>query len=155
MSKYLFSTVFSGLIFAALALQIARADTSSPIGTVREAAADFNKGDLKGFAALCAPTAYVIDDFAPYQWDGANACAAWGKAVAASLKNQHIVGAIVTFGTPWQVATTGNIAYVVVPASLRMSRNGRPVAENGSVLTAVLRKSGSGWVMTSWSWAQH
>lgn len=155
MKKYLGFAAMALLTSAMLAPQGARADTSSPIGTVRQAAADFNKGDLKGFAALCAPTAYVIDDFAPYQWDGANACAAWAKAVAASLKNQHIVGAIVTFGTPWQVATTGDTAYVVVPASLRMSRNGKPVAENGSVLTAVLKKTGGGWVMTSWSWAQH
>jgi len=136
--------------------EICRAsDSSAAIAVVHAAGAAFNRGDLKAFAALCDSPAYVIDDFAPHQWDGPDACTNWANALTANMKQNGIANGVVVFGEPWHAAVTGNIAYVVVPATLTYTQKGKPVKEAGSVWTLVLRKTANGWRITSWAWAQH
>ncbi len=36
----------------------------------------FNKGDVKTAVAACADQTSIIDEFAPYSWDGPGACSA-------------------------------------------------------------------------------
>jgi ketosteroid isomerase-like protein len=141
--------------FLSLSLVCRASDSSDAMATVKAVAAAFNRGDLKGFAALCDSPAYVIDDFPPHQWDGPDACANWADALSAEMKRDQIAGAKVAFGTPWQVAVNGGVAYVVVPATLSYRQKGKPVKDSASVFTVVLRKTVSGWRITSWSWAQH
>ena len=151
-----FALIASAAAMAVLWTPVAgAAANSSPTTTVNAVAAAFNRGDLKGFAAFCDSPAYVIDDFPPHQWDGPNACDDWATAVAADMKKNKITNAKVALGTPWHSAITGNVAYVVVPATLAYLQNGKPVKETGSVWTVVLHKTASGWLMTSWSWGQH
>jgi ketosteroid isomerase-like protein len=130
-------------------------DSSDAVATVRSAIIAFNHGDLKGFAALCASPASIIDDFPPHNWSGANACNDWAIALAASNKSNDITNETVVLGTPWHAAVTGNRAYVVVPATLHYNMKGKPVKESGSVFTVVLTRTDKGWLMSAWSWAQH
>lgn len=123
------------------------------MSTIRRVAMAFNQGNLKAFAALCDSPASVLDDIPPHRWTGATACADWASALLADNKKNDITNATVIFGTPWHVEVTGNVAYVVVPATLTFNQKGKPVREAGSVFTVVLRKSASGWLMSSWAWA--
>lgn len=152
-----FAVITLAVATALLSLpQVCRAsDSSAATAIVHAAGAAFNRGDLKAFAALCDSPAYIIDDFAPHQWDGPDACANWANALAANMKQSKITNAVVVFGTPWHAVVTGSVAYVVVPATLTYSQKGKPVKESGSVWTVVLRKTPNGWRITSWTWAQH
>jgi ketosteroid isomerase-like protein len=134
---------------------ISRADSSDPMSTVRRVAIAFNQGNLKAFAALCTSPATVLDDFPPHTWNGPTACTDWANALSALFKKNDVTNETVVFGTPWRVAVTGNLAYVVVPATLTYNQNKKPVKESGSVFTVVLKKTANGWLMSSWAWAQH
>src|SRR5690349_13132159 len=75
----------------------------------------FNKGDAKTALAACADDAYIIDEFAPYEWHGAGACAKWANDYEADAKKNSITDGVVTIGKPKHVDVSGDHAYVVVP----------------------------------------
>jgi hypothetical protein len=114
-----------------------------------------NKGDTKTALAACAAPSSVIDEFPPYGWQGATACADWANDFAADSKKNGITDAIVTLGKPRHVDITGDRAYVVVPTTYTYKQKGKPVTESGSILTAALQKSAAGWRMTGWAWTKH
>lgn len=131
----------------------ASADSNGPMSTIHRVAMAFNRGDLKSFAALCTSPATVLDDFPPHTWNGPTACTDWASALEGGFKKNDITNPTVVFGTPWHVDVTGNVAYVVVPATLSFNQKGKPVKQSGSVFTVVLKKTVNGWMMSSWAWA--
>ncbi len=133
----------------------AASDSSDVMSAINKAVAAFNKGDMKTWTASCASPSSVIDDFPPHEWQGANACADWANSYAAFSKENGITGGMVTLGTPWHVAVTGDRAYVVTPASYTYKENGKPMKESGSTFTLALKKTAAGWLFTGWVWGQH
>jgi hypothetical protein len=126
---------------------------STPMATINQAVRAFNAGDYKGWAAACASPAQIIDDFPPHVWSGASACGDWVAAFEAMTKKQKFSNMTVAFGTPTTNAVTGNVAYVVLPASLHYNANRKPVKMTGAVMTIALKKTSAGWLMTGWAWA--
>lgn len=150
-----FLVALSAFALFALAPLASAAAGSTPMATIRQAVIAFNQGDYKGWAAACASPAQITDDFPPHIWNGPTACSDWVAAFEALVKKQNITNPTVVFGSPWHVDITGNLAYVVLPATFHYNQNGKPVKESGSVMTIVLKKSSAGWLMTAWTWAQH
>ena len=145
------------ILVAAVALVAAPAfasDKSDVMATVTKYNDVFNKGDIKAMVAMCAPDAFVIDDFAPHAWQGANTCADWAAALFASDKTNGIANEAVTLGKPWHVSVTGDRGYAVYPTHYSYKLKGKPVVERG-VWTFALQKSAEGWRVKAWAWAQH
>jgi ketosteroid isomerase-like protein len=126
----------------------------TPLTTIHQAAMDFNSGNYAAWSGACAGSAIVTDDFAPYTWSGPNACNAWLAAFRVQMKMQKIDNVTVVFGAPMHMMVSGNLAYIVLPATLHFNQNGKPVRMTGNVMTIVLRKGMAGdWRMTAWTWA--
>ncbi|HZY99236.1 MAG TPA: nuclear transport factor 2 family protein [Candidatus Baltobacteraceae bacterium] len=134
----------------ALAVFTLGATPVSPMGTVQKFVDAFNKHDVTGELAACAPQAGIIDDFPPHAW---MSCADWESAYEAFNKSDGDTGSHVTLGAPWHVDVTGDVAYVVVPTTYTYEHKGAPVTQNNSVWTLVLKKSSSGWRIAAWAWA--
>jgi hypothetical protein len=115
----------------------------------------FNAGDSKTAVALCAPHAIIIDDFAPFVWQGSNTCEDWLNALVAYDKKMGIANEKVTLGKPWHLTVTGDRAYIVLPTTYTYTQKGKPVTESGAAWTMAMQKSSAGWLITGWSWAQH
>ncbi len=126
---------------------------STPMQTINAAVRAFNAGDYKTWAAACDSPAQIIDDFPPHVWSGATACSDWVAALQAMVEKQKLSNLTVAFGTPTTNAVTGNVAYIVLPATLHYNANGKPVKRTGAVVTIALKKTASGWRMTGWAWA--
>jgi ketosteroid isomerase-like protein len=149
------------LTFAAAAFAVALASTSlpslaggTPLATIHQAATDFNTGNYAAWAAACAPSAMVTDDFPPYTWTGPGACNGWYNGWSKFTKAHAINNVTVLFGAPMHMTVSGNVAYVVLPATLHFNQNGKPVRMMSNVMTIVLRKGMAGdWKMTAWTWA--
>ena len=135
-------------------LQAHASEEASVAATIQQFNDDFNKGDSKSAAALCTPHTIIIDDFAPYAWQGANTCQDWADALAALEKKSGISNDRVTRGKAWHVTVTGDRAYAVYPTRYSYKLNGKPVEEKG-VWTFAMEKGGSGWRIAGWAWAQH
>jgi ketosteroid isomerase-like protein len=128
------------------------AEEAEAFAPVKQFIEGFNKGDEKTALAACAPSAVIIDEFAPYVWQGQGACAAWASDFDADAKKQSITDAIVKLGKPRHVFVSGDKAYVVVPTSYDYRKKGKKVSQKGATLTVGLQKGGDGWRITAWAW---
>jgi ketosteroid isomerase-like protein len=133
----------------------AAADKTDVMAVVNQFIDAFNKGDTKAYVATCAPQVAIIDEFAPYSWQGATACQDWANDFDADAKKNAITEPIVVAGKPKHVDITGDRAYVVMPADFKYKVKGKPTAEKGSIFTLTLQKLGAGWRITGWAWAKH
>jgi hypothetical protein len=113
-----------------------------------------NKGDMKSALAVCAAPSSIIDEFPPYAWQGATACADWATDFDSDNKKNGITEGVVATGTPKHVDITGDRAYVVVPATFSFKKNGKRTTESGSTLTVALQKVAEGWRITAWAWTK-
>jgi hypothetical protein len=115
----------------------------------------FNKGDSKALIASCAAQSSIIDEFPPYEWHGAGACAKWLADYDTDAKKNGITDGIVTLGKPTHTDISGDRAYVVIPSDYSFKVKGKPEKEVGSMFTFALQKSAAGWHLTGWSWSKH
>ncbi|HSP96450.1 MAG TPA: hypothetical protein VL049_04295 [Candidatus Dormibacteraeota bacterium] len=146
------------IVAFAVALAVAPAvasDKSDVMDTVNRFNDGMNKGDTKTALAACASPSSIVDEFPPYGWQGATACADWATDFDAFNKKNGITDSVATLGKPRHVDITGDRAYVVIPATYRYRQHGKKVTESGSTLTAALQKSAAGWVITGWAWSKH
>jgi hypothetical protein len=133
----------------------AASDEADVMASVHRFVDAFNKGDTKTATAACANHAFIIDEFPPYQWQGAGACSTWMNDYDADAKKNGITDGIVTLDSPRHVDVTADRAYVVVPANYAFNEKGKPVKEVGSLLTIALQKAEAAWRITGWSWSKN
>jgi len=146
---------FIALAVAALLSLPAAGQDTAVMTTVQRFVDAFNKGDTKTAIAVCAEQTYIIDEFPPFEWHGAGACAKWMADYDADAKKNAITDGVVTLGPPRHVDIVGGRAYVVVPADYAFKQNGKPAKETASDLTIVLRKGAAGWRIFAWSWSKN
>jgi len=125
------------------------------MATVNQFVDAFNKGDTKNAAAACADETFIIDEFPPYEWHGADACAKWMNDYDAWAKKNSMTDGAVTLGSPRHVDVEGDAAYVVVPADISYKEKGKNAKQTGNVFTLALHKETAGWRIVGWSWAKN
>lgn len=113
----------------------------------------FNKGDAAAAASthVAGPELTIVDEVAPYVWRGAKAFQSWSADLDADAKKNGMTEPMVTIGAPTRTETSGDSAYVVVPSVFTFKLKGAPMRE-AAQMTFVLKKSGSGWLIQSWTW---
>ncbi|MEI6225727.1 MAG: nuclear transport factor 2 family protein [Deltaproteobacteria bacterium] len=131
----------------------AASDKDDAFAQVKQFIDGFNKGDAKSALATCASPVSIVDEFPPYAWQGANACADWAGDFEANAKKNAITDSVVTLHKPRHVEVSGDRAYVVVPADYAYKVKGKKASQKGSVMAAALKKGPDGWRITGWSWA--
>jgi hypothetical protein len=135
--------------------QTPASDRNAVMVPIRQFVDGFNKGDTKTALAACAEQASIIDEFPPYEWHGAGACAKWADDYGADAKKNGITDGFVTLDTPKHIDIAANRAYVVVPSNYAFKKDGKPVKEIGSMLTFALERGAAGWRITGWAWAKN
>ena len=86
-----------------IALAVAVLAQASPVAsqeaavmvTVHQFVDGFNKGDTKTALAACAAQTSIVDEFPPYEWHGAGACATWMNDYDANAKKEGITDGVV------------------------------------------------------------
>ena len=113
----------------------------------------FNKGDTAGAASTHAAGAdlTILDEVAPYLWRGPKAFHSWGADLEADAKKNGITESMVTLSAATRTETSGDSAYVVVPAVYTFKLKGTPMRE-AAQMTFVLKKGTSGWLIHGWTW---
>jgi ketosteroid isomerase-like protein len=146
--------VLAAVLASLLAVSPAMASDKSDVwAEVHQFADAVNKGDPKLLLAQCGALTSIIDDFAPHLWQGATACADWAKSFGDWAKQNSVTDAAVTLHRPLHVDITGDRAYVVAEADFTYKEKGKRKADRGSAWTMVLQKSGTGWQILGWAWA--
>ena len=133
----------------------ARAQAPDPqvIAPIQKFMDSFNKGDIAGAAATHASGAdlTIIDEVPPFVWSGPKAFQAWSTALDSVSKQAGITDQVVTISAPTRTETSGDSAYVIVPAVYTYKEKGVAMRE-AAQMTFVLKKGASGWLIHGWTW---
>jgi hypothetical protein len=145
-----FGVVVCLLMGAAAAAQTPDAQLIAPIQKFIDS---FNKGDMAGAAATHAAEAdlAIMDEVPPYFWRGPRAFQEWSTDLAADAKKQGITDEAVTISAPTRVETSGDQAYVIVPAVYSFKQRGAAMREVAQ-MTFALKKGPGGWLIHGWTW---
>ena len=134
---------------------LAGAATPDPqlVAPIQKFMDSFNKGDAAGAAATHSATddLVIMDEVPPYVWHGAQAFQTWAADLEGDSKKNGITDEAVKLAAPTRIETSGEQAYVVVPATYAFKEKGvakREVAQ----MTFVLKKGASGWLIHGWTW---
>jgi hypothetical protein len=127
-------------------------DKTDAMALAQKWADAFNKGDFKSDAAVCADDAVIVDDFSPHVWQGRGACTRWYNAFLAYAAKTQITDAEIALGDAQHLDIDSGYAYLVSAVTLSFRKAEKPVKEAG-IITMTLHNSGTGWRMTSMTWA--
>jgi hypothetical protein len=127
---------------------------NDPMAAVRRYIDAFNRGDANAMAGTCADPMQILDGMAPHVWQGPTATEDWYRDVLTEGEHLGASGYHITLDEPRHVDVTDNHAYVVVPATMRFTLQGKPVTQTGSVFSVALGKVGTEWRLTAWAWAK-
>ena len=113
----------------------------------------FNKGDVAGAMATHAAGAdlTIIDEVPPFLWRGPKAFQAWSTALDSISKQAGITDQMVTISAPTRTESSGDSAYIIVPAVYTYKEKGVAMRE-AAQMTFVLKKGTSGWLIHGWTW---
>jgi ketosteroid isomerase-like protein len=128
--------------------------TTDPLAAVRQYIDAFNKGDVEVMAATFAKDAAILDGMAPHLWLGPTAARDWYRDVLAEGEHVGADDYFVTIGEALHNNSTGDAAYVVVPATMTFRLKDKQVTQTGAKFIVALRKSAQGWRIASWAWAK-
>jgi len=149
MKSAILGLVCLATLLTASAASAADAQLAAPIHQFIDA---FNKGDGKTAGATHLSTGVtIIDEVAPYIWQGPKAFETW---VADLTKNDAAAGITeehVTLGAVTRELVTGDTAYVIVAVTYSFKQKGVAMREPAQ-MTYALKKSGGAWKIAGWSW---
>lgn len=148
---------------AVLALTLAPAHSASTLPPwpgvaevmrpVNGAIAEINADNARGLSSYFASNAVVVDDLAPFTWQGPDASTRW----LGDRDDYDALGRITNWRAvahdPMTVYIDKNVtAYVVVPVIVSADFRGTPV-RRPRILTVALQYTEGAWKITSASWA--
>jgi hypothetical protein len=121
------------------------------VAPVRTFIDSFNRGDGAAAAATHASDVTIIDEVAPYLWRGPQAFQTWSAALDEDAKARGITEQKVTIGAATREETSGDRAYVVVPAVYSYQERGVAMREPAQFVF-VLGRGAGGWRIQGWAW---
>ena len=127
---------------------------NDPLEAVNQYINAFNQGDVNTMAATFTVPGSILDGMAPHVWQGPTASQDWYRDVLIEGEQHGASDYFVTLGEPLHNNTTGESAYVVVPATMTFKVQGQQITQTGAVFTVALRKLAEGWRIASWAWAK-
>jgi ketosteroid isomerase-like protein len=150
MRKLILGVALCALTVATGSAQTPPADVTAPIKRFIDA---FNKGDMAAAAAthVAGPELVIVDEVAPFVWRGATAFTTWAGDLEADAKKQGMTEQRVTIAAATRTEMSADTAYVIVPAVYAFKLKGVAMRE-AAQMTYVMKKSGSGWLISSWTW---
>jgi hypothetical protein len=97
------------------------------------------------------PELTIIDEVPPFIWRGAKAFQAWSTTLESVSKQAGITDQKVTISAPTRTESSGDSAYVIVPAVYTYKEKGVDMRE-AAQMTFALKKGASGWLIHGWTW---
>ncbi len=114
----------------------------------------FNTDDVDTMLAACDEETILVDDFAPHQWSGRGAAAAWYREMSGMAARYGMSDWSLALREPTSAVVSGDRAYFVAPVDCRWLQDGSPAARPG-FMTMSLRADADRWRIASlaWTWS--
>ncbi|WP_047496093.1 nuclear transport factor 2 family protein [Terriglobus sp. TAA 43] len=146
------SLVLAAALLTPLCAAAQTAANATPMSTMNTFVNAFNKGDMATVHAVhSADGVTIIDEDAPYIWQGKGALDAWLAMLDNVGKAKSQSENAVALRKPQVLNVSGNRAYAVVPVEYTWKEKGVPMHEPAT-MTIVLHRGPAGWKIDAWSW---
>ncbi|HVJ71987.1 MAG TPA: hypothetical protein VM531_10865 [Sphingomicrobium sp.] len=119
--------------------------------TVTSMVAALNRADISTARRLFADGAIIVEDIAPYRWEGENGVDEWLTAVTRSVAYVPSRRVNVRLGEAVRTEIAGDKAYAVFAGALELGGADGDVCADG-LLTATLAAGPSGWIIDMLVW---
>jgi ketosteroid isomerase-like protein len=123
---------------------------------VTDSIADFvdavNKGDQARAIAHFSDDVTIIEDLAPFRWDGPNAGPEWMLAMWENAQRNNVSAIMMKISPPTRIEIEGGAAYAVVPGLLTYEGVESALRSDG-LLTFSLKASGEQWLINGLTWS--
>jgi ketosteroid isomerase-like protein len=130
------------------------ATSPSAAGEVVSAITDFvkavNRSDQNDALTRLTKDVSILEDLAPYRWQGPTAGAEWMLAMHENAQRNAISGIFMQLGRATRVEVEGRHAYAIIEGHL--SYNGARLLHSHGTLTFALVKEERGWMISSFAW---
>jgi ketosteroid isomerase-like protein len=111
-----------------------------------------NHGDMAGALGDLGPAPTIVDDLAPYRWQGAGAGGAWMAAMGANAQAAGMTVISMRIAKASRIEVSGANAYAVVPGVLTFTfKDGHSEHADG-LLTFALQRAGEAWKIDALTW---
>ena len=125
-------------------------DLMAPVQTLARFVAAGEAAGLED--AFAARGVVIVENFAPFLFDGPDAVAQWRRGFEAHRFDDALTDLVWRFGEPQDFVLEGERAYFVLPTTWTGKTHGRAFSEDGG--WAFVLESGQGcWRIRSYAWA--
>lgn len=150
-------TLLAGLALAALAGAASAKMKPAEVAlgaSLKDFAELVNQGKSAEAIAYFAASPSIVEDLAPYRWQGPTAPKAWIDAMMANAERAGMSGVNMHFSDPATVQITGARAYAVMPGELTYTfKDGHLDHAHGHVIFSLHKLSGAWRIETlAWGW---
>jgi ketosteroid isomerase-like protein len=111
-----------------------------------------NGGDQEAALALLTSDVTIVEDLAPYRWQGPDAGASWMRAMWENGQRSGMTDIRMRIASAARIEAEGDDAYAVVPGLLTYSGAGPPLRADG-ILTFTLKRTGETWLISALAWS--
>jgi hypothetical protein len=140
------------LVCSAVALGgTALAQTPDPLAVVRKMTDDCNRGDFKTAEAAFTGDGVIVDEFAPYLWQGPGFAHTYFSAFDAFSTTKGRTDQTLKIVSVIRSDLDGDFSYVAVSVVYGYKEQGRAMNETGDDVYT-LHKEGGGWKIRSFTW---
>lgn len=109
-----------------------------------------NRGDRDAALARLTDDVSIIEDLAPYRWQGPSAGSEWLDAMAENARRNAITSISMNLRNATRVEVEGQYAYAIIEGVLTYG-GGFPRQADG-LLTFAMIKQDSRWMVRSFAW---
>ena len=113
---------------------------------------NFNKGDVKAAEATHVAEPIIVDEVAPYRWQGHGAFKTWLDDLDKSDKAHGVTDGFVKLGDPIRQEISGDNAYVVMACDYLFKQKSVSMKAPAQ-MTFALQKEKDGWRISGWTYA--
>ena len=111
-----------------------------------------NAGDMPAALACFTANPSIVEDIAPYHWQGPGAGAAWLAAMGANAARAGMTGITMTFHAPTLVLTEGDRGYAVLPGDLAYAFGDGSVRRVRGHGTFAVQRDAADWKIETLTW---
>jgi ketosteroid isomerase-like protein len=127
-------------------------DSSAEIeSTVSTFVDDVNSGRIDAALARFTGDVTIVEDLAPYRWQGPDAGAQWLTAMATNAERLGVSAVVMDLGVPQRIEVEETTGYAIFAGTVLLKKADQTLREAGLLTFALERQSGQ-WLIAALTW---
>ena len=112
---------------------------------------EVNSGKVEKALARFSNNATIIEDIAPFTWQGPHAGSQWLAAMAANAKRLGVTSVVMELGEAHRIEVEERAAYAIFAGTVQLERANGTLQEPG-LLTFALARDLDQWLIAAMTW---